>query len=106
HVMRLEEIIRGIAITDRRGRFDGEITGLTSDSRRVKAGDLFVAVRGISQDGHDYIDDALRMGAAAVLAETWPDRDDTTERVRPNVILVPSSRRALALAAANFYGQP
>jgi UDP-N-acetylmuramoyl-L-alanyl-D-glutamate--2,6-diaminopimelate ligase len=104
--MRLEEIIRGIAITDRRGRFDAEISGITADSRRMRAGDLFVAIRGLAQDGHDFIDDAVKRGAAAVLAENWPDRDDTTETIRPNVVLVPSSRRALALAAANFYGQP
>src|SRR5262249_11117269 len=79
---------------------------ITADSRRVKPGDLFVAIRGVAQDGHDYIEDALKKGASAVLAENWPDRDDTTETVRPNVVLVPSARRALALAAANFYGQP
>src|SRR5262249_48838603 len=104
--MRLEEVIRGIAITDRRGRFDVEVSGLASDSRKVKSGDLFVAIRGVSQAGHGFIDEALKKGAVAVLAETWPDRDDTTERVRPNVVLVPNARRALALSAANFYGQP
>jgi UDP-N-acetylmuramoyl-L-alanyl-D-glutamate--2,6-diaminopimelate ligase len=103
--MRLEEVIRGIAITDRRGRFEAEVTGISSDSRRAKAGDLFVAVRGISNDGHQFIDDALRAGAAAVLAESWPEKDEIPEK-RPNVVLVPNARRALALAAANFYGQP
>jgi UDP-N-acetylmuramoyl-L-alanyl-D-glutamate--2,6-diaminopimelate ligase len=103
--MRLEEIIRGIAITDRRGRFDVEVTGMTTDSRRVKAQDLFAAVRGISQDGHDYIEEALRAGASAVLAEAWPEKEESPDR-RPNVVLVPNARKALALAAANFYGQP
>ncbi|MCK6549338.1 UDP-N-acetylmuramoyl-L-alanyl-D-glutamate--2,6-diaminopimelate ligase [Myxococcota bacterium] len=101
--MRLEEIIRGIAITDRRGRFETDITGLTTDSRRVKPGELFIAVRGLSKDGHDFIKHAVDRGASAVLAESWPDELDYG---RTNVVLVPSSRRALALAAANFYGQP
>src|SRR5262245_58884226 len=102
--MKLEEIIRGMAITDRRGRFDAEVGGITADSRRVKPGDLFVAVRGVSRDGHDFIAQAIKNGAAGVVAETWPDGDDLA--AKPNAILVPNSRRALALLAAHFYGQP
>ena len=103
--MRLDEVIRGIAITDRRGRFDSEVTSITADSRTASAGSLFVAVRGLQQDGHRYIRQAVENGARAVLAEHWPDNVDS-EDVRPSVVLVPNSRRALALAAANYYGQP
>ena len=103
--MRLDEVIRGIAITDRRGRFDTGITSITVDSRKVARGALFVAVRGVQADGHGFIRDALQRGAVAVLAEEWPDGIDSDE-VRPAVVLVPDSRRALALAAANYYGQP
>ena len=102
--MRLDEVIRGIAIADRRGYFDSEVTGITSDSRRVKPGYLFVAVRGGEQDGHDYIKAALKAGASAVMGERWPE--DVDQTARPNVVLVPNARRALALAAANFHGQP
>lgn len=102
--MRLDEVIRGIAITDRRGVFDANVSGLTSDSRRVGPGQLFVAVRGGQQDGHDYIPEALRRGASGVMGEAWPESAD--EIAKPNVVLVPDARRALALAAANFYGQP
>lgn len=102
--MRLDEIIRGIAIADRRGYFDADITGITVDSRRVERGHLFAAVRGIAHDGHDYIVDAVKRGAIGVLAEEWPDSADND--TRPNVVLVPNARRALALAAANFFGQP
>ena len=102
--MRLDEVIRGIAITDRRGVFDADINGLSSDSRRVGPGQLFVAVRGVAQDGHDYIPEALRRGATGVMGEAWPETAD--EIARANVVLVPNARRALALAAANYYGQP
>ncbi len=103
--MRLDEVIRGIAITDRRGRFDAEVTSITADSRAVTPGALFVAVRGLEHDGHRFIRDAVKRGAKAVLSEHWPDNVDTDE-VRPAVVLVPNSRKALALAAANYYGQP
>lgn len=102
--MRLDEVIRGIAITDRRGYFDVDITGLSTDSRRVETGNLFIAVRGVEADGHEYIPTALERGATSVMAEHWPDGVDGDGR--PNVVLVPNARRAVALAAANFYGQP
>lgn len=102
--MRLDEIIRGIAITDRRGYFDADITGITVDSRRVEPGNLFVAVRGVERDGHEFIADAVARGAIAVMAEQWAD--DGGGQDKPNVVLVPNARRALALASANFFGQP
>ncbi len=102
--MRLNEVIRGIAIKDRRGRFDTTISRVTEDSRLVGPGSLFVAVRGSKQDGHDYIGAALKKGASSVMAEAWPD--DVDEEAWPNVVLVPNSRRGLALAASNYYGQP
>ena len=104
--MKLEQLIRGIAIEDRRGYFETDIRAIASDSRRVREGDLFVAVRGTSSDGHDYIDQALERGALAVLAESWPEKIDRNLTVRPNVILVENARRALALAAANLHANP
>ena len=103
--MRLDEIVRGIAITDRRGLFEEEISNITVDSRRVCPGSLFVAVRGAKQDGHGYIAQAIARGASAVLGEEWPEDLDGELR-RPSVLLVPKSRRALALAAASFTGHP
>lgn len=102
--MKLNELIHGIAISDRRGRLDADIRQIVFDSRRVEAGDLFVAVRGSQSDGHAYIPDAVSKGAKAVLAEEWPAVAD--QQGRPDVILVPNTRRALAVMAANLYEQP
>ena len=104
--MRLNDVINGIAITDRRGRLDCEITGITPDSRNISGGELFVAVRGLSADGHEFVGDAVSRGAAAVLAESWSPDLDKKFAVPPHVVLVPNSRRAVALSAANYYGQP
>ena len=50
--------------------------GVTTDTRGIEAGELFVAVRGESHDGHDFLEDASRAGAGAVLVEpAWGDRD-------------------------------
>jgi UDP-N-acetylmuramoyl-L-alanyl-D-glutamate--2,6-diaminopimelate ligase len=79
---------------------DPDITLVTEDSRRVTPGALFVAVAG-SIDGHDFIGDAIRRGAAAIVAER-------ADGVPPDVpaLVVPSSRQALALLAARMHGGP
>jgi len=104
--MRLDEVISGIAITDRRGRLDCTVTGITPDSRAVHPGHMFVAVRGLSADGHEYVRQAVDAGASSILAETWDKNLDKELGTRTQVVLVPNSRRALALAAANYFGQP
>jgi UDP-N-acetylmuramoyl-L-alanyl-D-glutamate--2,6-diaminopimelate ligase len=79
-----------------------DIGQITADSRQVRAGDLFVAVPGVFVDGRDFIPDAVRPGAAAVLAQpgtNWPPE------VPPRVLLTdPEPRRMLALIAAVLAG--
>ena len=75
------------------------ITGLTYDSRGVRPGDLFAALPGSDFDGHHYIDDAVRRGAAAILAERAVD-------VPVPVVVVGASRASLAPIAAALYGHP
>jgi len=78
------------------------ISGLAIHSKRVRSGDLFVAIRGATTDGHEFIDEAMQRGAAAVVAERLPA---VTTRACP-CIVVPDSKAALAVAAAKFYGRP
>src|SRR5215210_2410259 len=82
------------------GAADREINGIAYDSRKAKAGTLFVALRGEKADGHDFITSAVNQGAAAIVAEqTVPNPDITA-------IVVPDSRAALADLAAVFFQQP
>jgi UDP-N-acetylmuramoyl-L-alanyl-D-glutamate--2,6-diaminopimelate ligase len=88
----------------RDGEFDArfaalEIGGLSSDSRKVRPGDLFVAVPGNKADGLKFVPQALAAGAAAVMGERTP------EKLPEGVAFVRTGnvRRALALAAARFY---
>jgi len=74
-----------------------EIGGVQPDSRRVKPGDLFVAVPGIRADGHAFIADAVAAGAAAVAVQS--------DALVPNgvaALRVPSTRSALGELAAEF----
>jgi UDP-N-acetylmuramoyl-L-alanyl-D-glutamate--2,6-diaminopimelate ligase len=85
---------------------DPEITGLSEDSRLVEPGFLFIAVPGTHLDGHEFIPDAIRRGAAAVLVER-PDAlvGHGLGSPVPQVV-APSSRQALAACARRFYGDP
>lgn len=79
-------------------RPDPQITGLTQDSRAVQPGWLFAALPGTKQDGRDYIDDAVKRGAAAVLAP----RDTQVSGSVP-VLRSDNPRHDLSLIAAAFY---
>lgn len=97
----LSGILREIDFRELAGDQDGDVSAvsITSDSRDVVPGSLFVAVRGFTSDGHRYIDTAVRNGAIAVICETIPDH--IPEEVL--FIRVTDSRRALAEAARAFY---
>ena len=99
--MQLHELARGVPGATIEGSGDVEITGIASDSRRVKAGDLFVAVEGLQVDGHAYVLDAVRAGAAAIAVE----REVTVPRGTP-LLRMQSTRVGLAELAAEFYGRP
>ena len=73
--MRLAQLIDSLpGIVEVSGSLETEISSITSDSRQVTPGALFVAYRGVGTDGHRYIDHALARGAAALVVEEKPDR--------------------------------
>ncbi len=75
------------------------LTGVADDSRQVTPGSLFCAVVGSSRDGHDYLDDAIRRGAAAVLVTR-------SGRYQVPAVVVRDSRVAAAVAASAWFGRP
>ena len=92
--MRLKELLEGTGYEGPAPQ-DMEIEGVSCDTRTIKPGELFVALRGYKTDGHKYIDEARARGAAAVVAEEGED-----------TLLVPDSRAALAVLSANWFGHP
>jgi UDP-N-acetylmuramoyl-L-alanyl-D-glutamate--2,6-diaminopimelate ligase len=75
-----------------------ELSGIASDSRKVKPGDLFVAVPGTKADGLAFVQQAVAAGAAAIMAERRPELPADVAFIETNNV-----RRALALAAAVFF---
>src|SRR5579862_5383798 len=103
--MNFSELLSGLGVSQSGGdpKISGlDISGLDYDSRRIRPGWVFVAMRGESSDGNRYIDTALKHGAVAVVT------DSATEPMRPDVpwAVIPNGRRALSRMSANFYGHP
>jgi UDP-N-acetylmuramoyl-L-alanyl-D-glutamate--2,6-diaminopimelate ligase len=100
--MELEKILRGINVVFLNGNDRIEIDNVTFDSRSVSTGSLFVAVRGSKSDGHDFIDEAVKSGASAIICETLPD---TTDK-KVTWVKTKDSAKALGQSASNFFGNP
>lgn len=100
--MKLNEVLKNITPIKIVGNDNVEITGVNIDSRRIKAGHLFVAIRGTQVDGHQFIDKAIELGADAVLCEEMP------EKLSGHVtyVQVESTEDAVGKVATLFYGNP
>lgn len=100
--MKTSALLRGVDILAQGGDLPEHIERLTHDSREAVAGAAFVALAGTQVDGHRYLRAVAKQGAALAVVQTPPDGE---VRGMP-WILVASSRRALALMAANWHGRP
>ncbi len=99
--MRLGEALKDVKAVKMENFADSEVGGITYDSRKVKKGDIFVAVKGETFDGRNFIPAAIHAGAAAVVSEKDFEAPSSVAR-----IIVSSSRNALADIANAFYGYP
>src|SRR3989442_1457975 len=98
--MRLSELVHAGEVEETGGNLNRPVAGLAYDSRQVKKDFVFFAVPGARTDGHEFIADASKQGAGAVVVERKP---------APNGgawIRVRSVRRAMGIWAARFYNHP
>lgn len=101
--MKLSELIRNIQYTQIvLPKKEVEITGVNIDSRKVEAGDMFIAVRGTQADGHQFIPAAEEKGAVAIVCETMP------EQLHPEkaYIKIANAQSVTGQLATTFYGNP
>jgi len=98
--MTFQRLLDGAEVLSQSG--DPVVTGVEYDSRRVKKGAVFVAMRGETSDGNKYIDAAIRLGAVAIVSDSLRE----TPREGVAWAQVSHGRRALARLAANFYKRP
>lgn len=99
--MKLKTLLERVEIKNKIGKIEeeAEIPRISNDSREIGKGDIFVAMKGVLVDGHDYIEEAKKRGAALVVCDHNVDTDIPQ-------IIVDHPRKALADLACAFYGDP
>jgi len=98
--MTLKELLNRCDTVTASLSLERDVTGVSYDSRKVNEGFLFVAIKGEKYDGHDFISEAVRKGAIAVVGEK------DTKDMQNIYIRVKDSRKALACITNNFYAMP
>ena len=98
----LKDILYKVSVNAVYGATNIEVTEIVFDSRKIQKGAVFVAQKGVSVDGHLYIEKAINLGATAIICEELPEeRNDTITYVQ-----VEDSNTTLAIIASNFYENP
>ena len=105
--MLLNKLLSDVETISKVGDLNLDITNIHSDSRKIKEGGLFVAINGFTKNGVDFIPDAIKNGAIAVIVE--PDVDVNSLNLGKEIkaiISVKNTRLALAQTACEFYDHP
>ncbi len=98
----LRDILYKVALTEVIGSTGIFISSVQFDSRKIKEDCLFVAVKGLTVDGHNFIEQTIKSGATAVICEELPEK----KHRGVTYLKVKDSCEALAIIASNFYDQP
>ncbi|MEO8553148.1 MAG: UDP-N-acetylmuramyl-tripeptide synthetase, partial [Kofleriaceae bacterium] len=107
--MTLRELIDGLPGARLIGDGEVEVRAVHEDSRQIGPGDVFVAVRGLTSDGHNFVDAAVERGAAAVIVEREVEASSARLKyggTRPAIVVVASTAKALGLVVARSFGDP
>ena len=106
--MELKSILGGLEKLKLKGNLDLDINNITDNSKKVKENDLFVAIKGYDDNGHNHIKEAIDNGAIAILAQENEIDKNMIKEIPENVTLIlsPNTRYALAISACNFYHNP
>lgn len=104
--MKLKRILVGLENLKVKGNLDTEIKGIAKSSNEVKEGYLFVAIKGFTVDGHNFIEDAIKNGATAVMVEEGCDLKSIKFKEDTIIIMAKSTREGLAIVSSNFYNNP
>ena len=104
--MLLNKLISKVEVINKVGDLNLDITNIHSDSRKIKEGGLFIAINGFTKNGIEFLKNAIKNGAKALIVE--PDVDINSLNISKNIpiISVSNTRRALAQVACEFYDNP
>ena len=105
--MNLKKILVGIDGIKAKGEIDREVTSIENDSRKVKEGSMFFAIKGFTTDGTTFIPKAIENGAKVILVEEGScDLKSLNIPEDVTLLVVPDARYAMAIGACNYYDNP
>lgn len=98
----VKDILYGVSLESVTGTTDHQILSITTDSRLANENSIFVAIRGTSADGHDFIKQVIEKGTKVILCEEF----EAELAKNTTFLVVGNSRKALGILASNFYENP
>ena len=104
--MELVKILNGIENYKIKGDSEIDIVSIEENSKNVKQGSMFIAIKGYDFDGNDFIEEAINNGAIAVILDINANFKKINIPENITVVIVQDARIALAISACNFYGNP
>lgn len=104
--MELKSLLVGLESLKSKGNLDIKIKGIENNSKNIKKGDMFIAIKGFAVDGHQYVNSAIENGAIAILVEEGCDLKSFNITEDVTIIMAKDTRKALAVVASNFYKHP
>lgn len=104
--MELKKILIGLEGIKAKGNVNLDIKGIEKDSREIKEGYMFIAIKGFSTDGHQFVEKAIENGASCVMLEIGCDLKSLSIPEDVTILMVKDTREALAVCSSNFYGNP
>ena len=104
--MELKKMLIGLEGLKVKGDLSIDIKGLEKNSKEIKEGYLFIAIKGFAADGHAYISNAIENGATAVMIEEGCDVKSLKIPEGVTIIMAKDTREALAICSSNFYNNP
>ena len=106
--MELKAILANLDGLKVKGNLDIDIPNIQNNSKQVKEGDMFVAIKGFDFNGHEHIEEAIKNGAKVIMAQEDEVDKNILKTISDDITLVltKDTRYALAIAACNFYKNP
>ena len=104
--MELKKILQGIDGIKAKGDLSLDVKDITNDSRKVKKGSMFIAIKGFEVDGHSFLKDVIAKNPSAIMVEEGTDLKELVNLEDITVLVVKDTRKALSIVSSNFYGNP
>jgi UDP-N-acetylmuramoyl-L-alanyl-D-glutamate--2,6-diaminopimelate ligase len=100
--MKLQDLLRNVDVVEIKGENNTDVTGIFTDSRKSVEGSAFIALKGVQVDGHQYVDNALSMGAKIIIHQERPE----IFKAGITYVKVQDSADAAGKIATHWYGDP